>query len=91
LADFVSGDLTVPQRLPMRALSINRGQEPEDVREGDLLDGAELVDAERTERQSGPADAHLTATASALFYQLWGRLELAGSGDPAVLGALKAG
>ncbi len=43
------------------------------------------------ERQSGPADAHLTATASSLFYQLWGRLELVGSGDPAVLGALKAG
>ncbi|EWM15245.1 maleylpyruvate isomerase N-terminal domain-containing protein [Kutzneria sp. 744] len=43
------------------------------------------------ERHSGPADARLTATASSLFYQLWGRLELTGQGDPAVLGALRTG
>ncbi|MFI9385886.1 maleylpyruvate isomerase N-terminal domain-containing protein [Kutzneria sp. NPDC052558] len=43
------------------------------------------------DRHAGPADARLTANASSLFYQLWGRLELKGEGDPAVLGALRAG
>ncbi|QUQ62328.1 maleylpyruvate isomerase N-terminal domain-containing protein [Kutzneria sp. CA-103260] len=42
-------------------------------------------------REAAAADARLTASASSLFYQLWGRLELAGEGDPAVLGALRAG
>ncbi len=40
LADFVSGDLTVPQKQPMHSLSIDRDQVPEHVREGDLLDCA---------------------------------------------------
>jgi hypothetical protein len=42
-------------------------------------------------RGTADADAHLFGSASALFFQLWGRLELTGEGDPTVLGALKAG
>lgn len=41
-------------------------------------------------RSAAAADARLSGSASTLFFQLWGRLELTGEGDPAVLGALKA-
>jgi Mycothiol maleylpyruvate isomerase N-terminal domain/MDMPI C-terminal domain len=42
-------------------------------------------------RDAAAPDARLSGPAASLFYQLWGRLELTGEGDPAVLGALKAG
>ncbi|MBA8931837.1 uncharacterized protein (TIGR03083 family) [Kutzneria viridogrisea] len=41
-------------------------------------------------RDPAPADARLTGSASSLFYQLWGRLELTGEGEGTVLAALTA-
>ncbi|QUQ62326.1 hypothetical protein [Kutzneria sp. CA-103260] len=42
LADYVSGDLTVPRKLPLSGLRIDRDQAPAGVAEGDLLDCAYL-------------------------------------------------
>ncbi|EWM15244.1 hypothetical protein KUTG_05548 [Kutzneria sp. 744] len=38
--DFASGDQTAKQTLTTSALSLDRGQAPQDVRKGDLLDCA---------------------------------------------------
>jgi Mycothiol maleylpyruvate isomerase N-terminal domain/MDMPI C-terminal domain len=41
-------------------------------------------------KDDAAADARLTGSASSLFYQLWGRLELTGEGEREVLEALRA-